>query len=528
MKNFLIKIKAFIVAHKIISVIAVILIVLLGRFTYGKITSTAGETRYLEGKVEKGTIISSVDGSGQVSVSNQIDIKPKVSGNITYAAVKAGDKVWQGKALFSIDDRDAQKAVRDAETSLQSAQLDLQTYKAQSGNTEENQQIAVNNAYQAFLNSTITALPTDSTSTATPPTISGTYSEGKEGQITITTYQGGTGAYFNFSGPGVNDSGSGNVSATTAQPIGDSGLYIKFANTGVSSTNWIINIPNKSASNYLSNYNAYQSALQNQKQTNSESEVSVLNIEAKELAIKQRENALLDAKQALADYSVFAPFAGTVSSVPVQKGEPVSSGTVLATLITQKQLAEISMNEVDVAKIKLEQKATLTFDAVPDLSITGLVQEIDSVGTISAGVVTYNVKISFDTEDDRVKPGMSVSASIITNVKQDVLIVPNSAVKSQNGASYVEMFDMPLPAPTNGLLGSISKVAPNQVPVEVGLSNDSQTEIISGIKEGDEIVTRTILPTSAKPVASAPSLFGSTGGQRGGGNAGGARLPTGR
>jgi multidrug efflux pump subunit AcrA (membrane-fusion protein) len=154
------------------------------------------------------------------------------------------------------------------------------------------------------------------------------------------------------------------------------------------------------------------------------------------------------------------------------------------------------------------------------------VAEIDSVGTVSQGVVTYNVKMSFDTQDDRVKPGMSVSAAIITDIKQDILVVPNSAVKSQSGMSYVEMFDMPLPAPVDGLIGSISKIAPNKIPVEVGLANDSDTEITSGIKEGDEIVTRTILPSaSTKTATAAPSLFGSAGGNRGTTGGGGIRTP---
>ena len=108
-------------------------------------------------------------------------------------------------------------------------------------------------------------------------------------------------------------------------------------------------------------------------------------------------------------------------------------------------------------------------------------------------------------QDERVKPGMSVSAAIITDTKQDVLIVPNSAVKSQAGKNYIEMFIK-------------SFVIPSRVFVEIGLANDTQSEIISGIKESDEIITRTILPTAAS--SSAPSIFGSPGGNRGttGGN----------
>ena len=235
-----------------------------------------------------------------------------------------------------------------------------------------------------------------------------------------------------------------------------------------------------------------------------------LDLRSSELSVKQKENSLQDAKDKLADYYVRAPFEGTIATVNVKKSDSVSSGAVVATLITTKQIAEVSLNEVDLATVKVGQKVNLTFDAVPKLTISGEVSEIDSIGTESQGVVTYNVKISFDTQDERVKSGMSVSAAIITAIKQDVLVVSNSAIKSQNGLSYVEMFDGPLVKPTDGLIGSISVIAPTKIPVEVGISNDSETEIISGIKEGDEIITRTILPSATMTATPAPSIFGSS------------------
>ena len=99
----------------------------------------------------------------------------------------------------------------------------------------------------------------------------------------------------------------------------------------------------------------------------------------------------------------------------------------------------MSLNEVDIAQIKINQKATLTFDAIQDLTIAGTVLEVDSIGTTSQGVVTYGVTIGFDTQDQRIKSGMSASASIITNSKTDALLVPNSAIKSSGGSNYVQM-----------------------------------------------------------------------------------------
>jgi len=225
-----------------------------------------------------------------------------------------------------------------------------------------------------------------------------------------------------------------------------------------------------------------------------------LDIQSSELTVKQRESALFDAKEKLADYYVRAPLDGVIAKVDAKKGDSASPASILATLITRQKLAEISLNEVDVAKVKVGQKVTLTFDAVPDLTITGQVAEVDAVGTVSQGVVTYTVKIGFDTQDDRIKPGMSVSAAIVTEAKPNVLLVPNSAVKSQGGVSYVEIVegDDRNTALAANATGAILKNIPRRQQVEIGMASDEFTEVTSGLKEGDIIVTRTIQPTAAQ------------------------------
>jgi HlyD family secretion protein len=226
-----------------------------------------------------------------------------------------------------------------------------------------------------------------------------------------------------------------------------------------------------------------------------------LDIQSQELAVSQRVNALNDARQTLADYTIKAPFDGVVAALNVKVGDTVAQGTAVATLVTKQKIAVISLNEVDVSKIALGDKVTLTFDAVADLDISGAVAEIDTIGTVSQGVVSYNVKINFDTQDERVKPGMSVSANIITEVKTDVLQVSNAAVQSDNNGSYVQILD-------NG--------QPHSVPVGVGLANDSFTEITNGLNVGDQVITQTIDPnqktTTATTQRSGTSLLGGFGG----------------
>ncbi len=110
--------------RKFTSGIALLLIAGIGYWGFGKIFSDDGAVRYAFA-AQKGTLITSISGSGQVSVSNQVDIKSKASGEITAVYVKAGQEVDAGVILAAIDTRDAERAVRDAETALETAKLEL-------------------------------------------------------------------------------------------------------------------------------------------------------------------------------------------------------------------------------------------------------------------------------------------------------------------------------------------------------------------------------------------------------------------
>src|SRR6185503_1622977 len=120
----------------------------------------------------------------------------------------------------------------------------------------------------------------------------------------------------------------------------------------------------------------------------------------------------------------------------------------------------------DAAKLKVGQKATLTFDALQGVTIAGTVSQINTLGTVSSGVVTYDATITFDTPNPSVLPGMSASASIIIG-QANGLVVPASAVKTSGGTSYVLVFNPPL-AGSDVPGGAPSAVAPTEIPVTTG------------------------------------------------------------
>ena len=507
--------KNYIQSHKILSFIGLVIIILIIYWIVKAANPASASTTYVVGQATTGTIVSTVTGTGQVSTSSNLAITPQNSGAITDIRVKPGDKVSKGTTLFVIDTTNAEKSVRDAKINLASANLSLASAQASTQNTQSTQSTSVATAYNNLLNSSPEAVASDyATAGYTAPTISGNYTLGKEGSMKISLYTSESGFSFNVTGL-VNASGI--VSSVTPQPIGGSGLYIVFPSKVSSNLTWTITLPNTSAANYLSNYNNYQTALQNQSETNDQSGVTSIDLASKQLAVLQAQNALTDAETTLSNCYVTAPFDGVVASVPVIVGQQASSGTTLATLISNQEITNISLNEVDVANVKIGDKATMTFDAISGLTITGKVIEIDTVGTVSQGVVSYNVQIAFDTQDPHVKSGMSVTADIATAVEQNVVTIPTTAVKTNGDISYV----LTVPAGTPVSVGNAGEAltgsnTPVMTTVTTGISDDLDTEILSGLSTGDEIVTKTIVTAAGAKTATttAPSILGSIGGGR--------------
>lgn len=207
---------------------------------------------------------------------------------------------------------------------------------------------------------------------------------------------------------------------------------------------------------------------------------------------------------------VTAPIAGTISSntglvegmiLGSQVGETTASSQEVAVIQNETTpLLTFSLTEIDVPKIKIGQKATINIDSLPGKTFTGAVVGINKVGTTSNNVTSYPLVIKLDTNSSEILPNMAANASIILETKADVLLVPSSAIQTLNGEPFVRVL-------RNG--------QEEQVPVQVGLSSDTQIEIISGLSEGAEVITGTVSDaTSGQGGGSSP--FGAGGGFGGG------------
>ncbi|PIS15695.1 hypothetical protein COT62_02340 [Candidatus Roizmanbacteria bacterium CG09_land_8_20_14_0_10_41_9] len=243
---------------------------------------------------------------------------------------------------------------------------------------------------------------------------------------------------------------------------------------------------------------------------------------ASEAKYKNQQNVVTQAQTALnsswlsyqqTSSTIYAPMSGIISGLSLQEGSVIvettstsnsaQSATKIANIKTKAlPMVSINMTEIDVPKIELGDKATVKFDALTDKTFTGKVVSIDTAGSVSSGVTTYPTVIRLDTESDSILSNMAASASIITDTKNNVLVVPVAAVrKNTDGTSYVETMK-------NG--------KPVETTVETGLSSSSQVEILSGLSEGDMVITGTSSNGTSKQNSSqTTSIFGGmTGGNR--------------
>ncbi len=191
-----------------------------------------------------------------------------------------------------------------------------------------------------------------------------------------------------------------------------------------------------------------------------------------------------------------------------------SSGFITLSNLTTLQV-KAGFSESDVANVALGQPATVSFTALPGVSVSAHVVAIDSTSTVTSNVVTYNVTVQLDQPAAKVKPGMTASVSVITAEASGVLHVPSAAVRGTG---------------TSGRVTVVTKGKQSTVIVGVGLRGDSSTEITSGLKAGQQVVVSTATSGLANTgigtgtgtgTRTGTGGFGGTGGLGGGGLGGG-------
>jgi HlyD family secretion protein len=225
--------------------------------------------------------------------------------------------------------------------------------------------------------------------------------------------------------------------------------------------------------------------------------------------ISQMEGALKVQKDQLSKCTIHSPMAGTVSQLNVELGERVlgsgySQGTNVMTVSDLKSMqAVVDVDENDVVLVHVGDTAKIKIDAFGDKVFRGIVTQIgNSAITSGAGtqdqVVNFEVKLKFIDFDSGFRPGMSCSATIETKTLHDVLSVPIQSVTARTGMENLQQEadqndNSDKKKTSSNKIQEIVFIAENgkakAVPVKTGISDDNYIQIISGLKQGQEVIT---------------------------------------
>lgn len=200
-----------------------------------------------------------------------------------------------------------------------------------------------------------------------------------------------------------------------------------------------------------------------------------------DITVTETEIARLQKDQA-APAPLLSPISGTITKMSVSPGGAVSSGAEAFTIIDYQDLsATIQVDELDVLKIHQGLKATLQLDAIPEKTYNGKVSMIANEGAIKNGVSTFGVTIHLD-QPGEIKAGMSAQATILVEQKKNILVLPIESVIQQGNQYVVQK------ARVSAGTQNAQPDTTTEQKVSIGIHDDSQIEIKSGLKEGDLVV----------------------------------------
>lgn len=377
-------------------------------------------------KVERGSVVDSVTADGKVVSNLDVEIKCKASGTIIKLPFDVSDSVKKGELLVQLDPTDEERTVRSEEASLQSSVAKVESAR---------QSLALEEANIATQRS------------RAETTIASTARKVEDLKAKLSR---------------TKELLERKLAAREEYDTAETSLVAAEAE-------------NQAASIALKELEARARAL----------EVNRQQIKVAEAQVEIDKIGLEVARQRLSDTRVTASMDGIVTARKVQVGQIISSpisnvggGTTVLTLSDLSRIFVLaSVDESDIGKVKLGQKAKIRVDAFPAKQFDGEVVQISPLGVNVSNVVTFQVKIEVTSpEKRRLMPEMTATSEIIAAISENALFLPNDTVFRSNGQLKV-----------NAVNADGTKT---EKEVKVGISNGTRIEIVSGLGEGEEVVVK--------------------------------------
>jgi len=441
-----------------LGLVAVLLVGLIARDTvFAQPAAVAIRTA----TADRGTVTSVVSGTGSLLPAGRMNVSFKQTGVLTEVDVKVGDKVTTGQLLARIDSMTQQAALAQAQASLASAQANLQTTQSPLTSAQVAQlQHQVSNAQQSYNDTVASVNATNQADAATVASDqakvnadcpSGAQCSQEQAQL-------------------ANDKTKQNADAISGQS------RINSAAQQITSARDNLAVQTQVKPNALASGQAQVASAQAQ-------------VQSAQLALNQT--------------TLTAPTSGVVISINGVPGETAGGGTAqspgslapqpssggtgggssgfMVIDDTSSFVAVMPFAETDAARLAANQTTAFTFDAIPNLTISGHVLSISPSATVVSNVVDYYVSFVLNRTDPRLREGMTANASVTVAQADNAVRVPNAAVRTTGGTTMVTV---------------LSKG--QQVPTEVitGVVGDTYTEIKAGLNDGDTVVLPALRTTT--------------------------------
>lgn len=479
--------------------------------------------------VSRGDVVEVVSETGIVASEQEVAVAFERGGRVAEIPVTVGMTVQKGDVLIKLDAReqeanlnaakarleaeqvrlaelqngadDASLAVSESsiealETALKNAERTLAEVDAQYDQSVANAEKTLRSSgLEGYLLSDVNENQDNSYAA---PIITGTYVHPNEGSYQLELFASGapSGSSFRFSGL---ENGLQTVSTASPVPLGTRGLYIQFPENFVPRTKWEVQIPNTRSSSYLTNLNAYRSAVdaRNVAVTNAENAVRaaeaalaqgesqhvqtagsarVERIVAQRALVRQMEASAQAAQVAYDNMTIRAPFDGAVTTVMAEVGEIIAPSTPVLSLISQNNFKIlVNIPESDIGEVDIDDKATVVLDAYRNLTFNAHVVSIAPNATPQDGVRVFAIELLFDEPSEYIRSGLSADIELLTETRSDVIAVPSRAVVENEDGRFVR-------ALTDGRL--------SYIPITAGLrGSNGLTEITEGLNDGQNIIT---------------------------------------
>ncbi len=438
-------------SRSVTTLVLIILSTLMLAACGAQASSTAQTTADRTAAAKRSTIRASVSASGKIDPAGEVNLNFGVPGTVKDVLVNEGDAVAQGEVIAQLDTDSLELAVRQAEQALETQKL---VYTQAISPTASD--VAAAQAAIASAGANLKQLGTPDENALQIAQLQAESADESKHQVQLQWDQ-------------ISDKPFGGIRRDILQSqLAQAGMAAQIAELQYEN----VKRGGTEAQKAAARAQVAQAQAQLQKLLGDDQTRALA-----EAQVKQAELNLEAAKQRLKDAVLTSPITGTVSELNVKVGEQVGGALSPAAVVADLSSyhIEVGIDENSVGALKEEQPVVITVDALPDQTLTGRVDYIAPTATDTNGVVTYKVIIGLDKTDQPVRGGMSANTDVITEVRDNALIVPNWTIRidRQTGKSYVYV--------QRG-----DKV--EEIEIATGLRNANESEVVSGLNEGEVLV----------------------------------------